>query len=343
VNRRTSIRAFVVLGTLVLGWLLRAVTAPLLAAYLLMLILEPLSSRLQPRVGSNGAAFTCLALLFTVPLLLLAPAMSQFDTLAGLLPGANSTLLASLETELQKAAQNLPPSLQQELDLSTAIDQVGSKMGDFQKGLQQFLGGAFGMLTAFFLIPIFFFFLLRGGPWPPRIRKELPQDWHVRYDRILPRIEAILSSYVVARVGVAFWKGLIVFLLLLALNFPAPYALGLLAGVFSLLPVLGPLLAFIAIALVGIADGGVSGGGLLGLAAASGLYLLTELIEAYILLPRLVGRGLGLSDFAVILAVLCGGALAGVFGLLLAVPAVAVGLVLYDEFVRPFMVPRPVD
>ena len=342
-NRRTSIRALVVFGTLLLGWLLRAVTAPLLAAYLLMLILSPLSSKFQPRIGSNGAAFACLGLLFIVPVLLLLPALPQFETLAGLVPGADSALFASLESQLRAASSDLPASLRESLDLSSSLEQLSHKMGDFRHSLQNFLGGAFGILTAFFLVPIFFFFLLRGGPWPPRIRKELPKDWHVRYDRILPRIEAILSTYVVARVGVAFWKGLIVFLLLLAFGFPAPYALGLMAGAFSLLPVLGPLLAFLAIALVGVADGGITGGGLAGLGAASALYLLTELLEAYVLIPRLVGRDLGLSDFAVILAVLCGGALAGVFGLLLAVPAVAVGLVLYDEFVRPFMVARTTD
>ena len=66
-------------------------------------------------------------------------------------------------------------------------------------------------------------------------------------------------------------------------------------------------------------------------------YGVTETIEGYVLLPRLVGRELGMSDFLVILAVMGGGALMGFFGLLIAIPVVAIGIVLYDEFLRPLM------
>jgi predicted PurR-regulated permease PerM len=110
-----------------------------------------------------------------------------------------------------------------------------------------------------------------------------------------------------------------------------------------LLPVLGPLIGFFLLAVVGFADGGITGGGFAGLLTASFIYATLEVLEGYVLIPRMVGRGLGLSDFAVIVTVLAGGALMGIFGLVIAVPMVAVGRVLYAEFVRPWMKSEPLS
>lgn len=200
-----------------------------------------------------------------------------------------------------------------------------------------FFGGVFGILSITVLIPVFVFFLLLGVPWVPRVRAEIPPDWHPQFDRIVPRIQDILRLYVSSRLQVAFWKGMLGFLFLMLLGFPGSFALGLLIGVFSLIPVLGPIVALLPLALVAFVDGGYTGGHILGVLVALSLYGMLELFEGYVLLPRIVGRKLAMSDFAVILAAMCGGALMGIFGLVIAIPALAVFKVLYDEFVRPIL------
>ena len=100
---------------------------------------------------------------------------------------------------------------------------------------------------------------------------------------------------------------------------------------------IGPIAAWVAVAGVGLVDGGATGGGLAGLLLATGLSLGLEALEGYVLLPRIVGRELGLSDFAVVLAMLGGGILFGFLGVLVAVPLVAVAKVLYAEYLRPVM------
>jgi len=336
---------------------LRPVTAPLLGAYLLMLVFTPMHRRWRIRLGSSVSALACVGLLLFVPPLLALPALWDFQNLLSEIPvpevavnesgeanGASYTsgITDVIDRKLTEIRDALPDFIKEDLsteniDTEKAISAVQKNLVAAGSALQSFFGGVFGILSGLMLLPIFLYFLLEGGPWLARIRGELPPSWHPSFDRILPKIEEIMSLYLVSRTKVATYKGVITFILLLLLGFPGSYALGLSLGALSLLPVLGPLIGFFLLAIVGFADGGITGGGFAGLLTASFIYAALEVLEGYVLIPRMVGRGLGLSDFAVIVTVLAGGALMGIFGLVIAVPMVAIGRVLYAEFVRPWM------
>lgn len=354
--KRRWLRGAVVIGVIYLGWLLRAITAPLMLAYLIALVLLPLRNTLEPKLGRSGACLGTLILAALLPVTLLIPVITDVQELQELFPepiaiedgqaappeniSQESSGLAQLITEqltdLQERFPNLkeinPEDLQQYTDRA-----VGMLLGAIGI-LSSFLGGFIGILSGLILVPIFVYFLLQQAPWLPHIRKELPADWHPRFDKVMPKIVEILRAYTTSRFLVATGKGLVYFLLLWLVNLfhkkgiPAFYTLSLMAGGLSLLPILGPAIAFLILALVAFASMGF-----LGLLLSFGIYALAELIEGYVLLPKLVGRGLGMSDFAVILAVMSGGALLGIFGFLVAIPAVAVGKVLYDEYLRPVM------
>ena len=60
-----------------------------------------------------------------------------------------------------------------------------------------------------------------------------------------------------------------------------------------------------------------------------------EMIEGYILIPKIIGDSLGLHPLVVLFSVFLGGAALGVFGLLLALPLTASLLILVREFVLP--------
>jgi predicted PurR-regulated permease PerM len=343
---RAAARLAIVAAAAVLAWLLRPITVPLFLAYLLMLVLLPLHRRLRHRLGPSGAALACTLLCFVAPLLLLLPTAPDLGRLTAWIAGADlEALRAWLEQHLAQLRARLPEALRERLanlhfgeqEIAAHANQAAQALLGAGGWLLGFFGGLLVLASTLVLLPVFLFYLLRGSPWLARLRGELPSEWHPRFDRLLPRIEEILRGFLRARLLVGGIKGLIAFGVLLALGFPGAYTLALLLGLFSILPVIGPLTAFLALALVGLADGGRTGGGLAGLGAAAALSVGLELLEGYVLLPRVVGRELGLSDFAVVLAMLCGGVLFGFFGVLIAVPAVAVAGVLYAEFLRPWM------
>ncbi|MBC8370592.1 MAG: AI-2E family transporter [Planctomycetes bacterium] len=337
------VRALVVLFSLWLVWVLRKVTVPLLGAYLFMLVLQPLQRRLTQKLPSSLAALGCVFVLLVVPLVAFLPAAFDFQNLLTKVPIDDLYGFSSqLRTQFIDWHASLPAWLANMFDPSSFepkqyIEAINAQVHLAGSGLVQFFGGMFGIVSSMVLLPIFLYFLLQGGPWLLRIRRELPQSWHPYFDRILPQIEAISTNYLVARVKVAVVKMVIAWAALLLLGFPGAYSLAVAVGALSLLPVLGPLVGFVLLAIVGFADGGISGGGVSGFIVAGVIYGVLEVVEAYVLIPRFVGQGLGLSDFAVILTILCGGALLGILGLVLAVPVVAVSRVLYAEFVRPVM------
>lgn len=333
-----------------LGWQARAVTIPLLAAYLLMLVCLPWRQRWKHRLGNIGATLACMSMLLFLPLIFLMPVILEFDQIKAMVPQSEvmeEWTETNLRAPIRDIVASLPDSLRESVegvDQSELIAKVGPSIEGVLKGLGSsiitFFGGMIGILSSLVLLPIFLFYLLEGAPWLPRIRAELPKSWKGSFDRTMPKIQNLLRTYCRARLLVAGAKGAIAFAILFLFGIPGSYTLGLMVGAFSLLPVVGALVSSLAI--LGFCFASDWGG--FGVFIAIGVYAVTEVLEGYVLLPRLVGRELGMSDFVVILALLFGGALMGFFGLLIAIPAVAVGQVLLAEYVRPLMRdPEPED
>lgn len=107
-----------------------------------------------------------------------------------------------------------------------------------------------------------------------------------------------------------------------ALGVPLALTLGLLAGILNFIPYLGPLLAFIPAILLALTDSTVTAAWVLG------LYAIVQFLESYVLTPLVDRRSVALPPALTIVAQVTLGALAGVLGLLLASPLLAVVLVL---------------
>lgn len=350
-SRQTGVRFALVAAAAWLIYLLRSIMVPLFAAYLLMLLWLPLHLKMKRKLGNGVSAFCCTMLTLIAPLFLILPAGPELGQLGTYLSGADLTALQSwVEATLTSLSERLPDGWMEDLKgFGLTPEQAAARAQDAAniilgtgRWLLGVFGGILGIVSILVLLPIFLFYLLSGGPWLPKLRKELPPPAHARYDRVMPRIQEILVSFLRTRFLVGVVKGVIGFVVLFAFGFPGAYTLALLLGLFSILPVIGPFVAFLAVATVGLIDGGRTGGGLAGVITAASLSIFLELLEGYVLLPRMVGPGVGLSDFAVVLAMLFGAALGGILGVLVAVPVVAVIRVLYIEFVRPVVkLPAP--
>jgi predicted PurR-regulated permease PerM len=105
---------------------------------------------------------------------------------------------------------------------------------------------------------------------------------------------------------------------------------GLVCGAFQLIPVAGPAAALLlvsAVAWFGTGKLSVLGG-------AAATFVVAQALESFFLTPRILGTRLKLSPFFVFTAVLFGGILLGPFGVIFAVPLVAVGMVLWRRYGR---------
>jgi predicted PurR-regulated permease PerM len=188
------------------------------------------------------------------------------------------------------------------------------------------MGGsaALSLMGYLVLVPVALFYLLHDGE---RLVKSLldlvPPAWRGGVDSFLHDCDSVLGEYlrgqllVMLALAVFYAVGLSLFGLDLALPI----------GVFTGLAVFVPYLGFgLGLLLALLA-------GLLQMAPAQAVLMvavvfgLGQLIESFVLTPRLVGERIGLHPLAVILALMAFGQLMGFVGVLIALPASAVLLV----------------
>ncbi len=109
---------------------------------------------------------------------------------------------------------------------------------------------------------------------------------------------------------------------------PLWFAAAIVAACLGLIPRIGSLLALGMVMLMSW----ISGRGMLEICEVLAVWVIVQGIEGFYLTPKLLGKPLGLTPIAVLLAMALGSLLLGPLGLLLAVPALAVGLVWYRRF-----------
>lgn len=132
------------------------------------------------------------------------------------------------------------------------------------------------------------------------------------------RGEILLIAFVATILALAFWL----------IGEPYWLLLGIFAGVFEMVPVIGPLLA-------GAVAIGVGFTASWHVALAAGLaVLIVRLLEDYLVLPRVLGHAVGLSPLLVLVSVFATAILFGGFAVLLAIPIAAVLATLVDVAVR---------
>jgi predicted PurR-regulated permease PerM len=189
------------------------------------------------------------------------------------------------------------------------------------------MAGVLSNLPMLLLVPILAFFLLKDGEDLRRtFLTALPHETQLRTHRLFADVNATLAAFVRAQLLACVLIGGVCGIGFALLGIPYSLLLGLLAGVMEFIPLVGPLLVAIVASAVGALQSPIVGVWVL-------IFLgLLRMVEDYVIYPRLIGRGLPLHPLGVIVAVLAGAELAGVAGMFLAVPTVAVGAVVYRHF-----------
>jgi predicted PurR-regulated permease PerM len=106
------------------------------------------------------------------------------------------------------------------------------------------------------------------------------------------------------------------------------FTLAIIGGIMEFIPYVGPLIALIPAAIIGL---GISWKVAIGVIA---LYLIIQRIENDVLVPYVMSKALDLSPFLVFVVMLGGATLGGILGIILAVPVAGVVRVIYGEYIR---------
>jgi predicted PurR-regulated permease PerM len=181
------------------------------------------------------------------------------------------------------------------------------------------------------LIPILaFFFLKDADSFRRSVLAMLPRGrlrW--RGDEFFQDINSTLAAYIRAQLTACVLIGAICSVGFALLGLPSPLVLGLIAGACEFVPLVGPLVVAILAVMLALLHSGF------GLAFLVLLFLgVLRIVQDYVLYPRIIGEGIHLHPLAVILAILAGAEIAGVAGIFLAIPVIAVITVSYRHWLE---------
>jgi predicted PurR-regulated permease PerM len=231
--------------------------------------------------------------------------------------------------------------------LDTVSQQAQDLMAQFAPSLKQAgasIFGFFGFVASLAIIPVYLFFFLLSGTNDPT--RKLPE--HLSFLKTEHRDDVLFLLREFLSIIVAFFRGQILIGLimgvLLALGFSIAglrfgLALGLLVGLLNIVPYLGSILGLSVVIPLALLqpEGGV---GLVGLCL--GVFVVVQLIEGWVLTPRIMGQQTGLHPVTIIFAVFFWGqAFGGILGMLLAVPLTAFVVTAWRLVRRKYFVSQP--
>ena len=181
------------------------------------------------------------------------------------------------------------------------------------------------------LIPILAFFLLKDAEGFRRSALlMLPRGrWRWRGDEFFQDINSTLAAYIRAQLTACLFIGIICSLGFTLLGLPGGLVMGVLAGVFEFVPLVGPVTIALLAGLLAMFHAGPFNAFLVLLFLG-----VLRIVQDYVIYPRLIGQGIHLHPLAVIFAILAGEKLAGVAGIFLAIPVVAIITVSYRHWME---------
>lgn len=336
----------VVLAVAVVLWMIVKLTGVILLlvlsiffAYLVSPLVEfirrPVAIRgrtfVLPRVAAICLAYVIIAAGIVLAFYLIVPSLgNQFPEFAGQAKGYWQTLGERTQQlneyfrshrmpgPLVDAANNAVPGL---------IEKVSHTVSDFVTHAIGYLG----YLPWLILIPILAFFLLKDAEGFRRSALQmLPRGrWRWRGDEFFQDVNSTLAAYIRAQLTACLFIGIICAIGFTLLGLPGPVVMGFIAGVFEFVPLVGPLsIAILAALLATLHAGPLSAFFVL-------LFLgVLRVVQDYFIYPRLIGQGIHLHPLAVIFAILAGHEVAGIAGIFLAIPVVAILTVSYRHWME---------
>ncbi|HMF58242.1 MAG TPA: AI-2E family transporter [Pyrinomonadaceae bacterium] len=329
---RVIVIILLVAGTLWLFYALESVILLVVLAIFFAYLIAPLvefvrrpfiirgRSRVMPRGIAIGVVYLIIfGSLGTIIFLLLPKIGDQITQLAQQAPGYWTSARSRAQGLNDFYQRNQIPAGARDA-ISKAVNRLIDTASEYATSGIAVTFGWLGYIPWLVLIPILAFFLLKDADSFRRSALQmLPRGrWRWRGDEFFQDVNSTLAAYIRAQLTACVIVGGICTLGFSILGVPYSLVLGILAGMLEFIPLVGPLTLFVIVVFI-------TGFHSVGHAITVAVFLgVLRVVEDYTIYPRIIGQGIHLHPLAVILAILCGAELAGVAGIFLAIPVVAI-------------------
>jgi len=286
----------------------------ILTSTLIVLAVEPFIKRLMKfKIAKRGVTrsvavvisyvvlITAFAFIMTVGL---PPVVSQFQKM--------------LFTLLQ-ISRDLNITSGVNVALSDLIPQVAGLSGGF---LSVTVSVFSNITTLFSILIISIYMSLDWENLKRRLVEMFPDNVKDDISDVVSKIETNIGQWVKGELLLMFVVGLMSLIGLIILGIKYPLALGLIAGLLEVVPILGPIISAILAGIIGFSMAPIKGVGVIV------LFVVVQQLENNILVPKIMQKVSGFSPLVILVALLVGSEFFGIAGAILAVPATMVGTII---------------
>ena len=330
-QQRWWLWALAAVAAALLIYALRNVVAPVFFAFLVAYMLDPVVDRIEERGFLRGSAIAVLLAAFFivggVVALVVAPAMiTDIAEFWRGLPDAIARMRVQWDPWLAERGIAIPTSVSDamerlHLDFGQLVEKGAAPVSGFIKSVAGGTASVLGTLFAIVTVPIFAFYLLYDFDDMVAAAGDLvPRRYKASVFSMAKEIDEVLGQ---------FFRGQVTVMLVLAVLYAVGYSIvgvplaipiAIVAGLISFVPYLGGATA-LGLALVMCF---LQWQGWPQIFWVVVVYSIVQALEGFVITPKIMGDKVGLSALVVLLALLVGGELLGLAGVLLAVPTAAV-------------------
>lgn len=348
-------RLVVTLGVLTLLWLLSvagSILTPFALALVLAYIADPFVDRLERggvarAWGALGILITAVLLIVLAVVLLVPMVMEQGRQFVADLPAMVDDLLTWYRAQIAGLARSdLPIVRDLPFERALAVDSqdvnefIAEQVEALSLSWEDAIGLGQGLTTVvtivgyLILTPVLTFYLLRDFPNLQRgVGRILPEDRRDSTLTFLRRYDVLLGEYLRGQLVVAALVGVATGVAFWIVGFPNAVLLGVVAGVFNIVPYLGIVASLIPAILIAALTPPLW----LSILKVAGVFFVVQALEGYFLSPKIIGDRVGLHPVWVMLAILAFGSFFGLIGLLLAIPLAVLIKLLISNTMAAYM------
>ena len=287
--------------------------------------------KLMPRSLAIGVSFLLVFSVLAVAVYYLAPGISrQARTFVENIP--------TYTTSVQSAINDMNRRLDRMRIADNVQTQINERINLFLETAGTFVTTILGMSAIYavtylpwlVLVPILAFFFLKDAQlFKVALLRVVPVgDWRSRVESVMTDVNNTLKAYTRAQLISCVLIGTLCTIGFYLLGNDYALILGIMAGVLELIPLLGPLTIGILATLVSGLESGWQ-------ALWTAMFLtVLRIFHDYFTYPRIIREGIHLHPLAVILSVLAGEQVAGIPGVFIAIPLIALLTVLYKHILE---------
>lgn len=301
-------------------YLIRDVVVILILSVIIASAVSPLATYLQKRGLPRALAvfliyLFALLILALVLYLIISPLSSEVDNLGLVVPVYFDKIQSSF-----REIRDTSPQYEQVLNqVQSRLDDIGASLARLSANIfaaaAKILGGVF---SAIFVIVISFYLSAQEHGISTFLRSVTPREHQAYILNLWARSQHKLGRWLQVQLLASLIVGVLVFIGLSIFGIRHRVLLALLAALLEVIPFVGPILAAVPAVALGFLKSPIVA------LWTVVVYAVVQQIENHVIVPNIMRRAVGLNPVVVIIALLIGKELAGVPGIILAVPVAVV-------------------